>query len=435
MQFAHGALQWLAADAVNTIYTVNGLAFQPKALRFYWMGLGSATDLVANLTQRRGIGFAASTSDRRCVGTQDVDGAAAMTCTTGVRDDAIAATFTSAPAVDGLLDLNSITADGFTAIVDDQAPVDLTIFWEAWGGDEITVATTGEITEPAAIGTVNYTVTGFEAGERDDQVVMFSGVQATAATPSAARNDSGWYVGFATGAAASENVVIVGNQDDGSATADADSYAQTGECVAMIAVAGGNATARAQLTAFTSNAFTLNWIVRAVTARKSIFLAIKGGRWRAGNYLLNNTVVGNRASVFDLPFRPIGLCFLSILSAVLTAGISTPLDQMMLGTATAENSRRCWGGISDDGTANAQVALSVQYDQTLTMINAFAATVADYDLVVLLDQGFTSIVDTAWGAGDEWQGYLAFGSGPAAVRAYRRPFPYAPSAARSRGSI
>jgi hypothetical protein len=71
LSFAHGAIQWAAADTVSTTKTVSGLSFEPKAIRFYWMGLGSATDVDTNMAtnERRGIGFASSTSSRRCVGT------------------------------------------------------------------------------------------------------------------------------------------------------------------------------------------------------------------------------------------------------------------------------------------------------------------------------------------------------------------------------
>lgn len=39
LAFAHGGIQWLAADAATTVYTVSGLSFQPKALAFAWQGL------------------------------------------------------------------------------------------------------------------------------------------------------------------------------------------------------------------------------------------------------------------------------------------------------------------------------------------------------------------------------------------------------------
>src|SRR5688572_7893169 len=116
LDHAHGAIQWALADTVGTTKTVTGLAFQPKALRFYIMGLGSATD-TASETQtytERCVGFATSTSDRRMVASTDQDAAASMSCVAGYRTDRVAAAEYGA----GSLDLDAITSDGFRLIVD-----------------------------------------------------------------------------------------------------------------------------------------------------------------------------------------------------------------------------------------------------------------------------------------------------------------------------
>ena len=140
LQFASGAIQWLAADAATTVYTISGLPFQPKGLRFYWTGIGSSVNATTDaVDSRRGIGLAVSTSSRRCVATQDQDNVATTVCTAGQFTDCVVATVTATgPARDGALDLNSITSDGFTLIVDVQGPVDITVCWEAWGGSDIT---------------------------------------------------------------------------------------------------------------------------------------------------------------------------------------------------------------------------------------------------------------------------------------------------------
>src|SRR5262245_3244271 len=266
LAFAHGSIAWLSADAATTVYTVSGLSFQPRLIHFYWQGIGSATDTTTTtISQRQGHGFATSTSDRRCVATYDRDDgsaegtAAAMVCTSCYSDDCIAATLTSAPARDGLLDLNSITSDGFTCIVDDAAPANITVFWEAWGGSDARAYGTGAFAEPAAGGTQNYTATGFTPGDNGDQVVMIAGVQSVSAANTAERNDSGLSFGWATGSTSAENVVIATNDDDGSAACDSDMYARAGECLAMITVAGGNPSARAPMSAFGNDQFTINW--------------------------------------------------------------------------------------------------------------------------------------------------------------------------------
>ena len=93
LEYAHGAIQWLAADVATTVYTVSGLSFQPKALRFSWNGLQSATDAAsAAVNLQRGGGFAVDTSNRRCVGSFSQDTAATSNCGTVARNDSLACT-------------------------------------------------------------------------------------------------------------------------------------------------------------------------------------------------------------------------------------------------------------------------------------------------------------------------------------------------------
>src|SRR5262245_17283173 len=261
-------------------------------------------------------------------------------------DDCIAATLTSAPARDGLLDLNSITSDGFTCIVDDAAPANITVFWEAWGGSDITVAATGAIAEPAGTGTQNYTVTGFRPGENGSQVVMLAGVQSVSAANTAEVQDSGLCWGAASSGAAADNWVIASNNDQGSAAADTDIYALDGECLAMMVVAGGNPNARAQLTAFGADNFTLNWIARGLTNRRYIYLGIRGGLWKAGNLTVNCQSGSSTATVSGLSFAPLGMSLASGLNTENTAGTSATFADVCLGSGSSTSSRRSMSSFS-----------------------------------------------------------------------------------------
>jgi hypothetical protein len=263
--YSQGAIQWLTSDALNATKVVTGLGFSPKAIRFYWMGHQSATDsFTQTVSERRGIGFCSSPTIRRSVGTFSADNVADSDCGSVAANDCVCITVTGAGAIDGKLDISSIDTDGFTLIVDDVTPANLTIFYEAWGLDDIQQVTIGDIAEPAATGTQNYTANGFNS-RGDNQCVMFAGVQSTAALNTGQVNDSGLCVGASTGTATAQNIVVVGNSDDGSATMDTDGYARASECLAMIVVAGGNPNARAVLSAFGTDQFTINW-----TDRKSV---------------------------------------------------------------------------------------------------------------------------------------------------------------------
>lgn len=412
LEFAHGAVQWLAADGATTVYTISGLPFQPKALRFYWMGLGSSTDAASEATHsRRGMGFASGTGDQRCLATQDQDAVASSTCTAGYRTDCVAMTVTSTPAVDGRLRLDSITSDGFTLEVDDAVPVDVTVFWEAWGGSDITVATTLEISEPSATGAQDYTVTGFTSTDSDDQVVMFCGGQGVNAAPTVARRDSGFMVGFGAGTAASENVVVVGNVDDAFGTADADKYGINGKCIAMIALGGGDPSALANISNFLTDGFRLNWTARATTGRKYIALAIKGGNWRVGETTIGGAI-GNTTSISGLPFTPFGLSLISMDASESTVGVSSADDRIQLGTGSSPTSRRSMGHLSENGPTVMEVNLAIDYDAVLVACDGSGGTYGQVDIDAMLSDGWRLIRDVA--GTSQWIGYLTFGNVAAA---------------------
>lgn len=411
LSFAHGAVRWLSTDVATTTYTVSGLSFQPKAIRFYWMGLDSASvDAASGTTsERRGIGFAASTIQRRCVGTFGLDNASAMDTDSISYDGAVAVTTDGAGAITGLLDLNSITADGFTLIVDDQVPDSITVFWEAWGGSDITNVTVSHFAEPAATGTQNYTATGFTTSGTD-QVVMLAGVQSTALINTGAISDSGLYVGFTTGTGTANNIVVVGNNDEGSAAADCDGYGRAGQCVAMITVAGGNPSALAILSAWGSGVFTLNWTARATTNRRSIYMAIKGGSWAAGGYTISGNSLSATATVSGLSFTPVGISTMGAMVAESAAGTAHTFDRISLGSGSSTSSRRAQGIWDENATANQEINHVIEYDSVLAFPSNAGALVAAYDINAMNSDGFQIIVDLAGGVASEWQGYLAFGN-------------------------
>ncbi len=296
--FARGVIQWLAADPGGTIYTFP-IGFEGQAFRFWWMGLGSATDTTSTTTDaRRGMGLATSPSARRCVATYNQDSVATSVCASGQFTDCIAATLDGSPARTGALDLHAVTVDSFSVISDDPPPVDLTLAYEVWGG--LAAATVGDIAEPAAIGDQDYSAPDFDALNLGDQVVFLAGVEQTA-VDTVSRTNSGLSVGVATSGDPAQNIVISNTAFDASATSLVAQYAQTDSCLVHLAPAGGPSVgtidANAALTAFLTNQFRLNWRVRAVTNRRSIYLAIKGGTWQVGTLTVRANVVGNEDGI------------------------------------------------------------------------------------------------------------------------------------------
>jgi hypothetical protein len=413
LNFAHGSVDWLTTDALNATKVITGLGFTPKALRFYWVGLRSASPtngVSGAVNERRGVGFAVSNASRRSVGTFSLDGDnGGSQCGSVAMNTCIAVTVTAAGAVDGQLDISSFDADGFTLIVDDVTPANITVFWEAWGGSDITSAVVGDIAEPAATGTQNYTVSGFTS-DGLNQCVMFAGVQSVNAVNTGQGQDSGLCVGFASSTASTNNVVVVGNSDTGSDPTDTDGYCFQGDCLAQIVIAGGNPNARASLSAWGTDLFTLNWTSRATTNRRNIFLAIKGGSWSASAYTIAGDTLNSTTTVLDLPFFPLrGISLIGRMTAQSTAGTSTAQDRIGFGSGLSTASRNSAGILDNNNADPTAVGTIVQYDSVLSYPTAAGAVTATYDINAFNLNQFQIIVDTAGGVASEFHGYLAFG--------------------------
>ena len=411
--FSFGSVQWLTTDALSSTKVISGLGFPPRAIRFYWVGLqsNSPTNAASQaVSERRGIGFASSATTRRCVGTFSADNVADSDCGSVAANDCVVVTVTGAGVIDGKLDISSFDANGFTLIVDDVTPANLTIFYEVWGGDDIQDVTIGDIAEPAATGNQNYTATGFTSTNVvNDQVVMLAGVQSTAAVGTGQANDSGLYAGFTTGTATANNIVVLGNSDDASATMDTDGYARAGDCLAMIVVAGGNPDARAILQSFGTDQFTLNWTNRATTNRRSIYMAIKGGGWQVGSYTIRQDA-GRTAAVTGLPFYLRGICIMGAMKTQSAAGTSSTQDRMGFGTATGTASRQTMSVLDEEATLTSEIDTVIEYNNLLAFPSTAGGVQARFDLNAWGFNNFTTVVEIdAGGPENEWQGYLSFG--------------------------
>jgi len=413
LDFAHGSVQWLTTDVLNATKVVTGLGFTPKAIRFYWVGLqsNSPTNAVSGaVNERRGVGFAVSAASRRCVGTfaEDNNNAASNDGSVAA-DNSVCITVDGAGTVDGRLDISSFDANGFTLIVDDVTPANITVFYEVWGGTDITAAVVGDIAEPAATGTQNYTVSGFTS-DGLNQCVMFAGVQSVNALNTGQGQDSGLCVGFATSTSTTNNVVVVGNADDNSGTSDTDGYCISGECLAQIVIAGGNPNARATLSAWGTDLFTLNWLARATTNRRNIFLAIKGGSWQSSSYTIAGNTLNSTTTVSELPFNLKGISLIGRMTAQSTAGTSTAQDRISFGSGLSTTSRNSAGVLDNNGADPTEIGTILRYDSVLSFPTAAGAVQATYDINAFNLNSFQIIVDTAGGVASEFHGYLAFGN-------------------------
>jgi hypothetical protein len=416
LSFAHGVLTWATADTVGTVKTVSGLAFQPKALMVMTMGLSSGVDATSEATHACiSLGFGASTTDRRCVSVQDTDAAGAADTSSNHRNDAIAAIL-SATALDGRLDLNSITSDGFTLIVDDQSTrQNLSVFWFAWGGSDITAVETLDIAEPAATGLVNY-------GTFAPDVVFFAGCAANVVNGYRDESPSICF-GAATGLEGGSITqwVFSANSDFGSTTMDTDRYGYTGDCAALIALAGAaNLDCRAQFFGrnMAFNWFSLNWAkVNATAARRFIALSMQGGQWAVDSILSDSATV----TVSGLAFQPQGAIWSTHGTIAQAADTTTTQGALCIGGFSSTTDRRGMGYLTEDATANAEVDLAIDYDQVLVYPSNAGGVDTALDVGAINSDGFTVVRDA--GTTNMLVGFVTWADAAAAPAFMPRP-PY-----------
>jgi hypothetical protein len=432
VQFAHGRIQSLTTDLLNTLYDVV-TNFEPKAIRLYWVGLQS-TATAANsqaVAERRGVGFIANNGGvltRSCVGTFSADNSGNADCGSIWSNTSCVITVSGAGAKDGAIDIDSVDALGFTLILDDVLPANITVFYEAWGGDEITNITIGAIAEPAAIGNQTYTATGFTpstSGFTPDRCIMLAGVQTVNATDVGQAQDSGLHVGFVGSGfstALPDQFTVCGNSDDGSATMDTDGYNQSGQCLSMITIAGGNPNAIAGIVSYGTDTFTLDWSLRATTNRRSIYMAIKGGQWRAGSLLINGNTLSSTATISGLPFNVKGISLLGAMKPESTANTSTAQDRIGFGSGTSTTVRNSAAVLDENGTANSEINLSLYTTQVLVYPSTAGGLQTAYDINAIGANQVQLITDTAGGVALEQIGYLVFGDKKVTAGTIGHPF-------------
>jgi hypothetical protein len=432
--YSHGSFDWLTATGVASSYTVSTNNVEAKAIRFYWVGLqltGTATNSQA-VNERRGVGFVSNidgTITQHCVGTTSLDASGNADCGSIWSNASSVITVSAAGALDGFLSVTSISAINFIITVGDVAPANITVFWEAWGGDEIQNVTVGAIAEPAATGTQNYTATGFTAspGQNEDQCVMFAGVQTINASGVGQQQDSGLQAGFATSTNTANQIVLVGNSDDGSGTMDTDGYNYTGQCMSMIVIAGGNPNARATLSAFGTDTFTLNWDARATTNRRNIYMAIKGGHWQAGSTTIAGNTLSSTTTVNLLSFNIKGVSLIGAMKAISTVNTSTAQDRMSFGSGGYVNrlntiSQNSAAVLDIDGVGTSEIDTSVSSERVLVYPSTTGTLQTAYSINNLKANSITFITNTAGGVASEWIGYLAFGDKKITAGTIGHPF-------------
>lgn len=409
----NGRVQWLNADGIGTQYTVSGLGFRPQAIRVWAFGGQTAVDaLISTAHANLIVGFCNGALEQRSVSSFDQDAKAAPTaCGTIARNDCVACTTNGAAAAGGILRVQSINDDGFVLVVDATTlSADLTIFYDVWGGSEITAVVIGDLVLPAATGLVDYTAAGMIDGG-PDQVLMLAGCQSTAAMNTGTDTDAQIWIGFAKDFG--QQCVLCGNSDDNSSpSSDTDSCYQGGECINTIPVGGAAVTEyRASFSKWNTDGFKLNWLQAGAGGPRTIFMAIKGGGWAVGELDINNATIGNSRTVNGIPFRPVGGILLSGIGQKIDLGTTSTISILCQGSFSGLASSQACGFRSVTAVTPTQVYFSYEFDEALVKVTAVPDVDWALDIDTILDTGFKLAITQTIGSGTpQWVGYMVFGS-------------------------
>lgn len=383
--------------AASTV-VVTGLGFTPKCILFWWSGRSEAVDTIGRASHYRGFGVAVSATDRRAICSRSADASASSSSQSAHEAAACILSVTSTgPAIDGQIDLQSMDADGFTLVVDDQMPRDLRVHYLALGGDSLTNMESGVFTEPGAIGNQDITALAFQP----DCVLLFSaGIAADA--PGAAV-DSTMMLGAATGP--SNRGVWMGGGNNGGGTMQTINYCISSECIALPVANMISTTGRADFVSFLSNGFRVNWTERALS-RRVHFLALKGGNYRVDN-LLSRTDGADIAET-GFGFQPTSALFLSHGQAESTSDTIQNNDRLSIGAFSSLTDRGAQATLDEHNLADSEVTTAIEFDEVYANISASSTIDGLMDVKSIDADGFTMVMDDADpSAAFVW--YVAFG--------------------------
>lgn len=405
-----GTFITLTTDTTSTTYATGSLGFIPKAVICWWNGSGSATNTNGSWNLRRGMGFATGTGDRRAAGTYSQDAAAAATTGNGHSNVAVAISVNASAAIDGAIDISAWDSDSVTFICDDVWPADTTITYLILGGSDITAQTTGQFQEPGSVTTQDVT-----PGFQPDMVLFCGAGPNTSAPPSAQTESSNLTIGFACrdSTGTTQQGSWMGQSDSGSTTMDTDQQCTVDGCFAfMIAAGAGTVNTKANLSAWLSNGFTLNYSASAST-RYVHYLALQGGRWFGGSSTTSITLSATIATS-GYGFSPVaGFLLSGGDTAFQTGTTSTTTDRAFTGAYTSTSSRMAvsWGDLNS--AADSDTGGALEYDECYASVT----TSGGYAINGLMDvnsidsDGTTFIMDDADTAANKFW-FWAYGPKP-----------------------
>jgi len=334
-------------------------SFQPKCLLFFMNGRTDTSDAVGGGTAGLGVGFATSTTSRRSVGTLIADNQTTPTLNSGRRNDA--AVYSSATGgVDGLIDLVSLDADGFTVVPDDATSASRTVMYIALGGSDVQSCTTGTFASGTSPGNVAVTGVGFQPDTLWIIDAMFADVENNTT------GLTGVSVGVVAGASPVNAVTGIFSDNTGAGNpSDAKRYSRVGESWIGWSTAGA-VDGQGSVTAWDLDGFTFNVSNAPTSSRAIYFLAIKGGQYFVGNALTQTDT--STDITIDPGFAPSLVVVGSHNTTQSSAGTAQNHLEVSLGVATSTTVSRAVATLDEDNVEPTETAGAIEFGASIAPV-------------------------------------------------------------------
>jgi len=321
---------------------ISGLGFQPKAVIFFWTRQ-DAEGLLANI--RSGYGFASSPSNESAIAFASNNGVAVFAAVTGrwqSLTSSILILNDGAPSLVAEAEITSFDADGFTLDWITNEPRADIIHYVALGGSDLTNAIAGSFQKTLGPGIQTVTGVGFQP-----EFVMF--LSANAATVGAPGDPHGKAnLGFAASPSSRASMGVL--LEDATLIRNTWVYARSDRAFVELNNSGGEET-RIELASFDPDGFTLNKEVNTASGQYIHYLALRGGRYRVGNFLKTSAFPGpTTQSVSGVGFQPTGLIAMSRSANGAPPGVPENEGRISFGAADGVSQGATWW--HDDNGAN-----------------------------------------------------------------------------------
>jgi len=381
---------------------------------FFYNGRTESTDTLGRASYFRGAGAAVSSTIRRACCSQGVDANAAHDGGSRYTDAGCIVSVVLESTEDGRIDFDSWLSNGARLIVDDVMPASRTVgYWLITG---LTNANIVEFIDQAGTGNFDITSLSFQP-----DVGVFISPGHDGAAPHSRNGASKMGIGFAI--SSTKQAVWSGVEDEGSATADTDSYGIYGvEVVANhSASAGTTVNSRIGFVSWLSNGLRLNQIEVPSTAEYNFVVAMQGGSWTVEEILTRTD--GNDINTPSLGFTPAGVLAISAFKAEHTQDVPTVHQTMSIGAAHGTANRWAIALTDIDGAADTAISTGIEFDEIYLAISTGHALEGLMDVKTWADPITFVMDDTDPSA--KWVGLLIGGNAAVGGRTTKNtdPFP------------